>query len=267
LDEALFIAALAAYLLAAVGGLLGEDRRPHWLERARLPSLVTGALLHAGGLGALVMETGRVPVHTPGASLASLGFLVVLGHLLVRRAPRMESLGALFVPLAVMLLSLAQVMPMEMRPSEVTTSSGLWFPIHAAMTFLGLLGLTLSFGVSVYYLLVRSRLKGKRLEGLGRLPSLDALDRLNTRAMLFGFAALALGIASGGIWAATGDNGSLDATGWVTIAVWVWYGVALQVRVVAGWRGRFAALASVVGFAGLVIAMVGVNVAFQGWHG
>ncbi len=267
MDETLFILALVAYLVVAVAGFLGAERWPFWLGQVRLPSLLGGAVLHLAGLGALMMETGRLPVHTPGASLASLGLLVIGAHLLVRRAPRMESLGGLFVPLAVVLLALSQVLPTDMRPSEVSTPGGFWFPIHASMTFLGLVGLTVSFGVSVYYLLVRSRLKSKRLEGLERLPSLDALDRINTRAMLFGFSALALGIASGGIWGATRSSAALDATGWVTIAVWLWYGVALQIRVVAGWRGRLAALASVAGFAGLVLSMVAVNVAFQGWHG
>lgn len=266
MHKILFILAQVFYLVAFVDSLLGEDHKPAWLERARLPSIWLGASVHLLGLVVLGLQSQAFPVHTPGASMASLGLLVVLGHLLVRRGPRMESLGAFFLPLAVILLVVAQVLPASVAGIANSGLGMIWFPIHASMVFLGLVAFTLSFGVSFYYLVVRSRLKRKQLDGLERLPSLVGLDRLNVRLMLFGFVSLALGIGSGGVWASSVSGATLDITGWVTIAAWIWYGIALQFRLVAGWRGRLAALASVVGFVGLVGALVGVNVLFDGWH-
>ncbi len=266
MHKILYIVAQLFYVVAFVGSLLGAERKPSWLERVRLPAIWLGAGAHLVGLVGFALQSGALPVHTPGSSMASLGLLVVLGHLMVRRGPRMESLGAFFLPLAVILLAVALVLPGAVPGAGDAGVGMIWFPIHALMVFLGLMGFTLSAGVSFYYLVVRSRLKRKQLEGLERLPSLVALDRLNVRLMLFGFAALALGIGSGGIWASSVAGASLDITGWVTIAAWIWYGIALQFRLVAGWRGRLAALASVLGFVGLVLALVGVNVLFDGWH-
>ena len=44
-------------------------------------------------------------------------------------------------------------------------------------------------------------LKHKNFAGMARLPSLEVLDRIQFRAMLFGFVFLTLGIGAGGAWA------------------------------------------------------------------
>ena len=44
------------------------------------------------------------------------------------------------------------------------------------------------------------------------------------------------------------------------------YAAAISVRVVGGWRGRMAALFSVVGFVGLIIGLGAIGVVFRGWH-
>jgi ABC-type uncharacterized transport system permease subunit len=135
------------------------------------------------------------------------------------------------------------------------------------LIFVGLGLLTLSFIVSVAYLLLRRRLKQKKLAGLSRFPDLETLDRTNARLLLFGFAALSMGIALGGLWwAANPASSRLDSTAFATIAAWLWYALAIQVRVVGGWRGKFASVVSVVGFAGLVVSLTIANLSGAGWH-
>jgi len=135
------------------------------------------------------------------------------------------------------------------------------------MIFVGLGLLTLSFLVSVLYLSLRRRLKQKRLKGLWRFPDLETLDKTNTWLLLFGFAALSNGIALGGVWwAANPDSSSFDTTAVATIAAWLWYALAIQVRVVGGWRGKFASVISVIGFSGLAVSLVVANFMLSGWH-
>ena len=119
------------------------------------------------------------------------------------------------------------------------------------------------------FLFVRSRLKGKKnLAALKRLPSLEVLDRIQFRSTLFGFAFLTLGIAAGGAWAAASltEPFFFDPKVLLTLVIWAWYGIALQVRLVAGWRGRWSALFSIVGFSGLIFSMLVLNFVVQGWH-
>jgi len=269
LVDILFILAQCAYLLVAVAGLLGESHRPKVLSGVTVPSLYLGAGLHGAGLVALYHETGRLPVYTPGASMATIGFFLVLGHLVLRRAPRMDVLSQVVMPMVVVLLALAQLLPNALRPTPMPAGSlsPIWIRLHIGMIFLGLGLLTLSFFVSVMYLVLRRRLKNKNLVGLGRFPDLETLDRTNARLLLFGFAALSNGIALGGVWwAANPDAASLDATAYATIAAWLWYAVAIQVRVVGGWRGKFASLVSVIGFSGLAFALIFANLNVSGWH-
>jgi ABC-type uncharacterized transport system permease subunit len=269
LDDILFILAQWAYLLVAVTGLLGESDRPKFLSQFSVPCLYIGAVLHGAGLLVMAQETGGIPVHTPGASMATLGFSLVLGHLVIRRGPRMDVMSQVIMPMVVVLLALAQVLPNALRPSPMPEGSlsPVWIWLHIGMIFLGLGLLTLSYFVSLAYLALRRRLKQKRLEGLGRFPDLETLDRTNARLLLFGFAALSNGIALGGVWwAANPDSSSLDATAFATIGAWLWYAIAIQVRVVGGWRGKFASVISVIGFSGLLIALVIANFSFSGWH-
>lgn len=269
MDDLLFILAQFNYLLVAVAGLLGSGNRPSWLDRFAGPGLWIGTALHGAGLTVLAMETERLPVYTPGASMATISLLLIMGLLVLRRLPRMEALTQVILPLVVVLLALAQLLPNSLRPSPLPPDSlsPIWIHLHIGMIFLGLGLLTLSFLVSVMYLVLRRRLKQKRLKGLSRFPDLETLDRTNTRLLLFGFAALSNGIALGGVWwAANPDTSSLDGTAMATIAAWLWYALAIQVRVVAGWRGKFASLVSVIGFSGLAASLVFVNIMLSGWH-
>ena len=52
-----------------------------------------------------------------------------------------------------------------------------------------------------------------------------------------------------------------------SLLIWAWYAVAIQSRLVFGWRGRAGVLFSVVGFVGVVVSLVGVTLLFSGWHG
>lgn len=269
MDDLLFILAQLNYLLVAVAGLLGAGNRPSWLERFSGPGLLVGAGFHAAGLTVLALETGKLPVYTPGASMATISLLLVVGLLVIRRVPRMEALTPVIVPLVVVLLALAQLLPNALRPSPLPPGSlsPLWIHLHIGMIFVGLGLLTLSFLVSVMYLVLRRRLKQKRLKGLSRFPDLETLDRTNTRLLLFGFAALSNGIALGGVWwAANPDTSSLDETAVATIVAWLWYALAIQVRVVGGWRGKFASLVSVIGFSGFAASLIFVNIVLSGWH-
>ena len=269
MDDLLFILAQLNYLLVVVAGLLGSGNRPSWLDRFSSPGLFVGAGLHAAGLTVLSAETGGLPVYTPGASMATISLLLIVGLLVIRRMPRMEALTPVILPLVVVLLALAQLLPNALRPSPLPPGSlsPVWIHLHIGMIFVGLGLLTLSFLVSVMYLTLRRRLKQKKLKGLSRFPDLETLDKTNTRLLLFGFAALSNGIALGGVWwAANPNTSSLDETAVATIAAWLWYALAIQVRVVGGWRGKFASLVSVIGFSGLAASLVFVNIMLSGWH-
>jgi ABC-type transport system involved in cytochrome c biogenesis permease subunit len=252
--------ALLGYLAAGAGSLWSSDRS------SGRPVVLLGlgaVLLHLLGLVAWGRRIDGLPLTGSGDSFASLALLVGVGSLYARRLPRMELVEGVLKPVAAVLLALGLVLP-----SDAVTPSldGPWLVVHIGGMVLGVAGLTLSFGTSLVWLRVRSRLKAKQLAGLSRLPSLNQLDRLNTRFTLLGFAALTVGISAGGVWAHFDGVPSLDPTIIITLLLWAWYAVAIQLRVVSGWRGRLAAVFSVVGFAVMLLCYVVIQVTYHGWH-
>lgn len=235
-------------------------------SRARWIAVV-GAVGHLLALVTTVVALGGTPGFSEALSAASLGMM--LAYAAVSAGDRMRPLGLVIAPLSTVLLSTALVVPSRTVVALAETGTSPWLPIHLGLIFAGLGGFTLSFAVGLLYLVVRWRLKRKQLAGLTRLPSLEVLDRIQFRAMLFGFLFLTLGIAAGGIWAAASleQAWTLDPKVIFTLLIWLWYGIALQVRLVAGWRGRWSALFSIVGFAGLVFSLLVFNFLVSGWHG
>lgn len=261
-----YIAVLAAYALSTVAHLLPSLVGERIAERGRQIAWV-GALLHAVSL-LLAMRLGPWGPGFPEAlSATSLG--IVVAYAWVARGRRLRSLGMLLVPLALVLLGTSMVVPHHRVAALETTGFSAWLPVHLGLVFVGIAGFALSGAVGLTYLWARHRLKQKRLAGIAHLPSLEVLDRIQFRAMLFGFVFLTLGIGAGGAWAAVSlqEPWTIDPKVWFTLLIWFWYGVALQLRLVAGRRGRWTALFSLVGFAGLVFSLLGVNFLVSGWHG
>jgi len=263
-ERFLLLLPLLAYayvtLVHLLPGLVGERA----VRRAR-PVAIVGAAVH---VVVIVMHIARGM--QPGLAMAlcgaALGMIVAYAWVGTRRR---RALGMLLAPLALVTLGTSQVIPEGQVVALTETGVSPWLPIHLGLMFFGLLGFVLAFAVGVLYLLVRDRLKKKDFSALGRLPSLETLDRVQFRAMLYGFVFLTLGIGVGGAWAAASLDRpwALDPKVWFTVVIWLWYAVALQVRLIAGWRGRWSALFSIIGFGGLLFSLFLSNVLMKSWHG
>lgn len=259
-----YILVIAAWAYVTVGHLLPEVLGPRLSERTRAVASFA-AVVHVLALviGAL---TSPYPVGLPEAiSSMSLGLGVAYVWLARRQ---LRAVGMLLAPLSLVLLGTALVVPHRSVAALEETGYSAWLPIHLGLIFSGLAGFAVSSVVGMMFLYVRRNLKEKRFSAISRLPSLEVLDRFQFRAMLFGFVFLTLGIGAGGAWAAASlaDPWAFDPKIGFTLLIWAWYGAALQVRLVSGRRGRWTALFSIVGFAGLVFSMVGLNFLLSGWH-
>lgn len=238
-----------------------------WVRRYSRPLALVATAVHLLTLVGSALYQAVDPGFPEALSAASLGMMVA--YVVVGTAPRMRVLGLMLAPLSAVLLGTSLVVPHRTINALAQTGSSAWLPVHLGLIFAGIGGFSLAFAVGVLYLFVRGRLKSKKLAGLKRLPSLETLDHIQFRAMLFGFAFLTLGIAAGGAYAAMSfsEPWTWDPKVLFTVVIWLWYGVALQVRLVAGWRGRWSALFSIVGFSGLVFSLIGFNFLVSGWHG
>ncbi len=264
LERLVVIAALLAYGYVTFVHLLPGVVGPKAVRRARIVASV-GAVLNVAAI-VLAVVGGARPGFALALAAASVG--LALGYLWMGARSK-PALGMILAPLALVTLGTSQVIPDGRVQALAETGVSAWLPVHLGLMFSGLMGFVFAFAVGILYLVARARLKAKDFTALGRLPSLEVLDRFQFRSMLFGFVFLTLGIGVGGAWAALSLDRpwGLDPKVWLTLVIWLWYGIALQVRLVAGWRGRWSALFSIVGFLGLLLSLLATNFLLQSWHG
>jgi len=113
-----------------------------------------------------------------------------------------------------------------------------------------------AFAAGLVYLLQFRELKVKRLGRVFRFfPSLDTLDVVGRRALAIGFAALSIALVLGWAWTVRFQNsfaiGEPDVV-W-GIVTWFTFLAVIAARVGDPARGRRGAMASVVGFAVVVL--------------
>jgi cytochrome c-type biogenesis protein CcsB len=242
-----------------------EDKRRH---AAITLAAAFGA--HTAAIVAHLFQVGLLPVTSFGEGLSLFAWLVVGVFILLNADGRVAAIGAVVSPLAGILTALsafvfaakATVPPALMSP---------WLPIHITLAFLGNAVFAVAFAVSTVYLVQEHLLKAHRKGWLiQRLPSLEQLDRLNYRCLVWGFPLLTLGILSGGVWAAFnwGQFWTGEAREILSLVTWLVYAGLLQFRLTAGLRGRRAATLTILGFGLVVVSFFSVNLLdLPGRHG
>jgi cytochrome c-type biogenesis protein CcsB len=270
LERDLLIAALFAYIGAA--WLFGShvartqpagERRGAWV-------LSLGFAAHTLSLIVHLWEVGLLPVTSFGEGLSFFSWLVVGSFLVLGRGGRLHAIGVVVAALAALMVVGAITFFAESAPIPPELRSP-WLPIHVTLAFLGNAIFGIAFAASLVYLFQEGQLKSHRGAWLlRRLPSLEQLDHLNHRCLVWGFPLLSLGILSGGLWAAKawGHFWSGEAREVLSLVTWLVYAGLLQFRLTGGLRGRRAARLTILGFALVVISYVSISLLnLPGRHG
>lgn len=185
-----------------------------------------------------------------GSLLVALAYLgtVYFGGARISSKSKLQVLGAFVTPIT-LLFFLGAGFRRGVQVSDEVRSAML--PIHIGVNVLGIAAFALAFGVSIAYVVQERQLRQKKLGGLfQRLPSLDTLDTLGFRMVIVGFPLLTLGVVTGTLWAVRLDPDAppIGATQTMGLVEWALFAAVLLLRAVAGWRGRRAALGTMLGF-------------------
>jgi cytochrome c-type biogenesis protein CcsB len=258
--------ALVAYLAAAVGFSLHLLSLLPVARRAGTVGLATAFVAHGASILGRSLTAGYPAVTTEYEALSFFAWLTVGVYLGVQVRYRLPAIGAVVAPLAftVTLASFAFYTGVRELPPNLRSA---WLPVHVTAAFLGNAVLALAFCVSLVYLVRERQLKEKRADGRSsRLPSLEALDALNYRALVWGFPLLTLGIVTGALFAkhTWGRFWSWEEREIFSLITWILYAGLLEARMVVGWRGRRAATVTIVGFAVLLVSFVFGHMIFPG---
>ncbi len=261
MNALLFYSTLCIYFVATVTymayllkprDILG--RAAHWL-------IAGGFLVHCAFTVARYFEAGHTPITNLHESLSFFSLTVIGVFIAFERKYHVFILGSFVTPLALILMLASSIYSSaipELPPALMSN----WLFVHSTLAFISYATFAVAFGAAIMYLIQEHFLKKKRLGPLyQKLPSLDILDEINYRCLTFGFPLLTVAIITGAIWAETawGTYWSWDPKETWSLITWFIYAALLHGRLTTGWRGKRAALFSIVGFFVLLFTFLGVN--------
>ena len=253
-----FMITLVLYIVATVSFLSYSLRRSEALSNVSLGMTAAGFASHTV---ALVLRIAGASSSAPPSFSDALSFfswMIILVFLVVEFRHRIHVLGSFMVPLALVSLISAAALP-ETVPTLQPVFKTLWF--HVTLSMLGAVGFTVAFVAGVMYLIQDRLLKSKQFNVLyNKLPALDFLDHLNQQSIVLGFPLLTLGIVTGAISAqfARGSYVSWNPEQTWALVTWLFYFIVLLGRLTIGWRAKRAAYITVIGFACVILTLVGV---------
>ena len=253
-----FVVTMTLYFAATVSFLPYLLRPSETLSNVSLGVTATGFAAHTLALGARM--SGATDVSLPGfqEALSFFSWMLILVFLIVEFRHRLHVLGSFIVPLALVSLVSAAALP-ETAPALTPVFRTLW--VHVTLSMLGTVGFAIAFVAGLMYLIQDGLLKSKRFNVLySKLPALDFLDHLNQQSIVTGFPLLTLGIITGALSAELSRGSYLnwnpEQTG--ALVTWVFYFVVLMGRLTVGWRAKRAAYLTIIGFAGVILTLIGV---------
>ncbi len=297
LSDVLLVWVVAAYAFAMLGyaaefafGKRSAGPRAQQAGRIAVALTVIGWLLHIASVTTRGFAAHRVPWGNmyEFSSMVSLVAVTVFLVLLVRHQVRY--LGAFVMAPVVLYLGLAgTVLYAKAAPLQPALNS-YWIKIHvvAAITASG--AFMVSGVVTVLYLLkerserrhvARANSHARLSLGPGTaatdefrsgllawLPDSATLDRVAFRVIAFAFPVWTFAIIAGAIWA---ESAWSRYWGWDpketwSFITWLAYAAYLHARATAGWRGRRAAVLSLIGFGALMVDYYVVNTVITGLH-
>lgn len=256
-----FTLTLGLYGCATAAYLACLWRTSPSLTRWATRLLATGCIAHILSTVHMASRAKHLPLTNMQESLSFFSLMIVAAFLISERRYKVTTLGSFVTPVALLMLGVSSALHGEVRQLSPILQSN-WFWIHALLAFISYAAFTIAFGVAVIYLIQRYFLKTKHFGALfQKLPPLDTLDEISYRCFAIGFPLLTVAIISGAIWSekAMGSYWSWDPKQTWSLITWIIYAVLLHGRLTIGWRGKRAAILSIIGFAVLLISFFGMK--------
>jgi len=253
------IVPLILYAAAGVAYAIHFARRDPMVGRAATTLLLFGALVHTFVIGMQTMEVRHVPFTNTSRAVSTFVWLLTLSYLYLELTTDERSMGVFILPIIAGLQVIPAIYPGMEYGDPVLDSP--WFGVHVSSLLFAYASFALAGVLGVTYMLQFKEIKKKHLGYFyTRLPSLQILDAMNSRAVAIGWLFLTVGVVVGVVWtaqarAASPNDPNLramvlnDPKIFMATLTWVLYSFAMFARRTMGWTGRRAAWLSALGFA------------------
>ena len=264
----LFEIALTFYFASAIVCVLELFKSTKTTSLIMISLAAIGFVFHTSNIIARYVISGHIPIANLHEASSFFSWCIVLLFFILEYRYRLGLLGSFIMPIVFVIMLSSSMLPRKIAPLNPVLQS-YWLGIHTVLAFIGDAAFAMAFGIGIMYLLQEHFVKSKHLGGLfQRLPSLQILDEINYRLITIGFPFLTLAIITGALWAesAWGTYWRWDPKEVWSLITWVIYASVLHVRLIAGWRGKRAAILSIIGFCGVLFTFFGVNLILKSIH-
>ncbi len=214
------------------------------------------------------LASGHFPVIDPYENaLLGTWFVALIFFIISKLNPPLHLLGAGVLPFALIVLGIGIVIFSPYQPLTPTFKS-IWLWIHVLFAWLAYGSLSIATAFAIFYLIKAGRDYPPSSFLAKKIPSIEKLDQLIFRYVIFGFLTLAVMIVTGAIWAANlwGKYWSWDPVETWSLLTWLVYGLYLHLRLMLGWKGKFTAWLVIIGLLGVLITFWGVQFFPTSYH-
>ena len=266
----LFYTAIACYAGATILYLSYLLTRNSLVGDLATGITIVGLLANTATLVLRTYIVGHAPFSNMYEYSTSFAWGIILIYLFAEFKYKFKVMGAFVVPIGLLLIASTDMLGIskETRPLMPALQSN-WLTAHVIVAIFAYGAYAFSFGLAIMYFikdsLVKSRSRGILNE---HLPSVELLDELSYRFIVFAFPLMSLVIITGAIWAefAWGRYWSWDPKETWSLITWLVYSAYLHARLTYGWKGHKAAILALIGFITVLFTYFGVNMVLPGLH-
>lgn len=254
--------ALIIYSLAA-GGFVYSIVFKNDRVMPKLSLLVLlGCVAHTTAIVARFNATGHLPWSGHYEYALMGGWFIIVSTLFVGwRTKPLQCLAIVTVPVVVIMMGYGYLQNPGLTPKAASLKT-IWLYIHVYFAWLAFGAYTLAMAAGALFLLKkRNTVRQISNPTYDRLPSLDRLDELIFRYVVFGFITDTIMMAAGGLWAKDlwGSYWSWDPVETWSLISWLIYGTSIHLRVTMGWRETRLAWLVVAALSTVIVSFFGVN--------
>ncbi len=253
---------LVIYSLAAGGFIYSfVFKNPRVLPRITL--LVTsGFIAHTSTILARFQATGHLPWSGHYEYVLMGGWFIIAGTIFVGwQNKSLQGLAVATVPLVIIMMGYGYMQNPGLTPMAASLKT-VWLYIHVYFAWISFGAYALAMSAGVLYLLKsKSDLLPVPNPAYEKYPSLDRLDELIFRYVVFGFITDTIMICAGAIWAKDlwGSYWAWDPVETWSLISWLIYGITIHLRVTFKWREKRLAWLAVAAMSTVIICFFGVN--------
>ena len=245
--------------LFAVGGVMSLMRLWREGERLRIGAKVCMYLGVCAALGVIIWHSGVrgawSPLRDNFEALIWLAVILALFVMYLMRHRPVPGLDWFVMPIVIMLLLGAAVFGRVEYQQYQPLVGHTWEWVHRVSSYTGTVAFAIGAAGGAMYVYTSRRLRKKEMMRGPRMASLERLERLMMRAVVLGFALLTVGLVTG--FGRMIDSGRETPYAKMLLAsgAWLVYAIVMHAPINPRFRGRRAAVLSMLGF-GLIIGTI-----------